>query len=70
MRYIWEESDIVCGQKVGLTNGAKEEFIIGYVYLEDHNRYMILTSLSDGMAILYTSKAELCKTLNEKFKPI
>lgn len=71
MKFTWEPKDIWCGRRVGLVNGAKEQWIIGYNPASDkkHQKYWMI-SLSDGMVLEGKSAADMAKSLTDGYKPL
>lgn len=62
MKYIWEESDVVPGQRYKVDD-AEEIFIIGYMAARDDKK-LVSISLSDGMVQPEATAADWAATLN------
>lgn len=66
MIVTWEEADVRAGRRIGKP-GLPERQIIGYVVNTDPDAPTTMptaTSLSDGMTLLFASKAQLVEWLN------
>jgi hypothetical protein len=65
MIVTWEEADVRVGRRIGKP-GITERQIIGYIASPDPTSPVtyVVTSLDDGMTLVFESKAQLVTWLN------